>query len=206
MVELVEIKTQGDRDRNTPLAQIGGLGLFTKEIQRALLDGSVDLAVHSLKDLPTQGPPDSSWVRSRSARIRPMPSLPLGSGRSTGYPRLDGRHRVASATGAAAASAAGLKVVGLRGNVETRLNQALGGTLDAVVLAESGLRRLGLDVHVTEQLGPPRFLPAAGQGAAGSNAGSDLGNAPAPRCTRRCADSSRRARRAWPSRNSRAGA
>src|SRR5690242_3029650 len=56
-VELIEIKTHGDRDRNTPLAQIGGLGLFTKEIQRALADGAVDVAVHSLKDLPTQGPP-----------------------------------------------------------------------------------------------------------------------------------------------------
>ena len=56
MVELVEIKTQGDRDRNTPLAAIGGQGLFTKEIQRALLDGAVEIAVHSLKDLPTQGP------------------------------------------------------------------------------------------------------------------------------------------------------
>ena len=73
-VDLVEIKTQGDRDRNTPLAEIGGLGLFTKEIQRALLDGAVDVAVHSLKDLPTQGPrrPDRS-APSPLARTRPTP-------------------------------------------------------------------------------------------------------------------------------------
>jgi hydroxymethylbilane synthase len=168
VVELVEIKTQGDRDRNTPLAQIGGLGLFTKEIQRALLEGSVDLAVHSLKDLPTQGPSGLTLgaipLREDPAdaliapRFRSLEGLPDGASVGTGSLRRRAQllHLRPS-----------LNVVGLRGNVETRLNQALGGTLDAVVLAESGLHRLGLHVQITERLGPPRFLPAPGQGALG---------------------------------------
>lgn len=73
LVEIVEIKTQGDRDRNTPLAQIGGLGLFTKEIQRALLEGAVDIAVHSLKDLPTRGPEGLVLGAIPSAKNSPTP-------------------------------------------------------------------------------------------------------------------------------------
>jgi hydroxymethylbilane synthase len=167
-VDLVEIKTHGDRDRNTPLAQIGGLGLFTKEIQRALLENAVDLAVHSLKDLPTQGPEGLTLgaipLREDPAdaliapRYRSLDAMPDGATVGTGSLRRRAQLLHLKP---------GLNVVGLRGNVETRLNQALGGTLDAVVLADSGLRRLGLDVHVTERLGPPRFLPAPGQGALG---------------------------------------
>ncbi len=167
-VELVEIKTQGDRDRNSPLAAIGGTGLFTKEIQRALLDSSVELAVHSLKDLPTEGP-DGLVLGAVPAREdaadaliapihRTLDALPDGATVGTGSLRR--RAQLLHARPA-------LRVVDVRGNVETRLNQALQGGLDAVVLAEAGLRRLGLDGHVTERLGPPRFLPAVGQGALG---------------------------------------
>ena len=167
-VELVEIKTQGDRDRNSPLAAIGGVGLFTKEIQRAVRDGSVDLAVHSLKDLPTQGPaelilaavPPREEVADAliAPEHRTLDDLPPGARVGTSSPRRRAQllfHR------------ADLEVVPLRGNVETRLNQALQGRLDAVVLAWAGLKRLGLDAHVTQQLGPPEFLPAVGQGALG---------------------------------------
>lgn len=167
-IALVEIKTLGDRDRNTPLAQLGGMGLFTKEIQRALLEGLVDVAVHSLKDLPTQGPPELTLgaVPEREeladALIAPR------------YPTLEALPDWATVgTGSLRRRAQllflrpGLKVVGIRGNVETRLNQALQGHLDAVVLASAGLRRLGLEGHVTERLGPPDFLPAVGQGALG---------------------------------------
>lgn len=167
-IELVEIKTHGDRDRNTPLAQIGGLGLFTKEIQRALLDGTVDVAVHSLKDLPTRGPGDLTLgaIPPREALadlliapiFKTLDALPEGARVGTGSLRR--RAQLLHLR-------PGLNVVGLRGNVETRLNQALDGTLDAVVLAEAGLHRLGLQGHATERLGPPRFLPAVGQGALG---------------------------------------
>jgi hydroxymethylbilane synthase len=173
-VALVEIATHGDRDRNTPLAQIGGLGLFTKEIQRALLDGEVDLAVHSLKDLPTQGPPGLvlGAVPPReeladaliAPRQRTLDALPDGATVGTGSLRRRAQLLFLRP---------GLNVVGLRGNVETRLNHALDGRLDAVVLAEAGLRRLGLDHHATERLGPPRFLPAVGQGALGIECRSD---------------------------------
>ena len=166
-VELIEIKTQGDRDRNSPLAAIGGVGLFTKEIQRAVRDGSVDVAVHSLKDLPTQGPAElvlaAVPVREDVADALIAP----GTGRSTPCPRA----RVGTGSPRRRAQLLfrrpDLEVVTLRGNVETRLNQALQGRLDAVVLAWAGLKRLGLEGHVTQRLGPPEFLPAVGQGALG---------------------------------------
>src|SRR5512135_3262667 len=174
VVALVEIKTQGDRDRNTPLAAIGGLGLFTKEIQRALIASAVEVAVHSLKDLPTQGPEGLTLgaVPGRQdeadALIAPshrtLDALPDGATVGTGSLRRRAQLLYLRP---------GLNVVGLRGNVETRLTQALEGKLDAVVLAEAGLRRLGLEQHVTERLGPPRFLPAVGQGALGVECRSD---------------------------------
>jgi hydroxymethylbilane synthase len=169
-VELVEIKTLGDRDRNTPLAAMaeGGTGLFTKEIQRAVVDGSVDVAVHSLKDLPTQGPADLvlAAVPQREdvadALIAPLhrtlDALPPGAKVGTSSPRRRAQLLYRRPD---------LDVVTLRGNVETRLNQALDGRLDAVVLAWAGLHRLGLDGHVTDRLEPPDFLPAVGQGALG---------------------------------------
>jgi hydroxymethylbilane synthase len=174
VVELVEIKTQGDRDRNSALAAIGGQGLFTKEIQRALLDAAVEIAVHSLKDLPTKGPEalvlGAIPPREELADALVAPAhgtlANLPSGATVGTGSLRRRAQVLFAR-------PDLKVVGIRGNVETRLSQALRGALDAVVLAEAGLRRLGLERHVTERLGPPRFLPAVGQGALGIECRAD---------------------------------
>jgi hydroxymethylbilane synthase len=167
-VELVEIKTQGDRDRNSPLAAIGGSGLFTKEIQRALAEGLVEVAVHSLKDLPTLAVEGLTLgavpVREdvADALIAPvaktLEALPAGATVGTGSLRRRAQLLHARPD---------LQVVGVRGNVETRLNKALLGELDAVVLAEAGLRRLGLGGHITQRLGPPGFLPAVGQGALG---------------------------------------
>jgi len=167
-VDLVEITTRGDRDRATPLAAIGVVGLFTKEIQRALRDGSVDVAVHSLKDLPTQGPAELilAAVPAREdvadALIAPvnqtLEALPRAARVGTGSPRRRAQLLFLRPD---------LEVVTLRGNVETRLNHALQARLDAVVLAWAGLRRLGLERHVTQRLGPPAFLPAVGQGALG---------------------------------------
>ncbi len=173
-IELVEIRTEGDRDRNTPLAAIGGVGLFTKEIQRALLDGRVDLAVHSLKDLPSRTPPGlvvaAVPVREDVADAliapegRSLDQLPPGARVGTGSPRR--RAQILHVR-------PDLEIVGIRGNVETRLALATRGELAAVILAEAGLRRLGLDHHVTERLAPPRFLPAVGQGALGLECRSD---------------------------------
>jgi hydroxymethylbilane synthase len=167
-VVLIEIKTHGDRDRNSPLAAIGGTGLFTKEIQRALLDGSADVAVHSLKDLPTQEPdalvlgaiPEREDVADAliAPSHRTLESLPTGATVGTGSLRRRAQLLFARPD---------LDVRSIRGNVETRLNQALDGTLDAVVLAWAGLHRLGLHNHVTQRLEPPGSLPAVGQGALG---------------------------------------
>jgi hydroxymethylbilane synthase len=167
-VELIEIKTHGDRDRNSPLAAIGGAGLFTKEIQRALIEGIVEVAVHSLKDLPTEGPEGLTLgaVPGREevadALIAPMhrtfDALPPGARVGTGSLRRRAMLLHARPD---------LDIVGIRGNVETRLNRATSGELDAVVLAEAGLRRLGLQRHVTDRLAAPAFLPAVGQGALG---------------------------------------
>ena len=173
-VELVEIKTRGDRDRNSPLSLIGGSGLFTKEIQRALLDRTVDVAVHSLKDLPTQPveglvlgavPPREDVA---DALVAPMGRTLMGlqPGANVGTGSLRRKAQILHIR-------PDLVVVDIRGNVETRLNKALSGELDGVVLAEAGLKRLGLDHHVTERLGPPMFLPAVGQGALGIECRAD---------------------------------
>jgi hydroxymethylbilane synthase len=167
-VELREIRTHGDRDRNSPLAAIGGTGLFTKEIQWAVLDRSVDLAVHSLKDLPTQGPEELTLAAVppredvADALIAPvhrtLESLPKGA--RVGTSSLRRRAQLLYLR-------PDLDVVTIRGNVETRLNLALKGKLDAVMLAWAGMHRLGLHEHVTQRLEPPSFLPAVGQGALG---------------------------------------
>lgn len=168
VVEIVEIKTKGDRDRNSPLAAIGGTGLFTKEIQRAVVEGRADVAVHSLKDLPTQTPDELilAAVPTREdvadALIAPvhrtLAALPPGARVGTGSVRRRAQLLFKRPD---------LEVTTIRGNVETRLNQALEGKLDAVVLAFAGLRRLGLEARATDRLGPPDFLPAVGQGALG---------------------------------------
>jgi hydroxymethylbilane synthase len=167
-IDLVEIKTRGDRDRNTPLSSIGEVGFFTKEIQRAVCDGSVDVAVHSLKDLPTATPEELilAAVPTRDdmadALIAPkhqtLEGLPRGGQVGTSSPRRRAQLLFLRPD---------IEVVPIRGNVETRLNQALERQLDAVMLAYAGLRRLGLERHVTQRLEPPAFLAAVGQGALG---------------------------------------
>jgi hydroxymethylbilane synthase len=164
--ELIEIKTQGDRDRSSPLAAIGGIGLFTKEVQKAVQEGSVDIAVHSLKDLPTQELEDLTMaaVPERedvydaliAPRYKELRALPRAARVGTSSPRRRAQLLHLRPD---------LEIVAVRGNVETRLNQALHGHLDAVVLAWAGLKRLGKEQHVSQMLGPPEFLPAVGQGA-----------------------------------------
>jgi hydroxymethylbilane synthase len=166
--QLVEIKTAGDRDRNSALAAIGGVGLFTKEVQKAVQEGSVDVAVHSLKDLPTQElaeltlaavPPREDVADALIApKHQKLEALPAAARVGTSSPRRRAQLLYLRPD---------LEIVTLRGNVETRLSSALGGQLDAVVLACAGLRRLGLERHITQRLGPPAFLPAVGQGALG---------------------------------------
>ncbi|WP_299446554.1 hydroxymethylbilane synthase [uncultured Phycicoccus sp.] len=165
-VELVEVTTEGDRDRSTPLAQLGGTGVFVSALREALADGRVDLAVHSLKDLPTAPDPRTTVAAvpvredARDALVArdglTLAELPAGSRVGTGSPRR--RAQIA-------ALGLGLEVTDLRGNVDTRLGHVHERRLDAVVLAAAGLRRLGRADEVTELLDPLQMLPAPGQGA-----------------------------------------
>lgn len=164
-VELVTITTEGDVSRE-PLESLGGTGVFVSALRDALLSGEVDLAVHSLKDIPTQ-PADGLVVAAIPAREDPrdalvardgltLGELPEGARVGTGSPR---RRAQLNALGL------GLEVTGLRGNVDTRLRAVTGGDLDAVVLALAGLARLGRADEATEVIDPIQILPAPGQGA-----------------------------------------
>jgi hydroxymethylbilane synthase len=167
-VELVHVSTHGDRDRTSPLAQIGGTGVFVTAVRQALLDGEVDVVVHSWKDLPT-APLDEITLACTPAREDPrdalcaregmtLAQLPAGAKVGTGSPRRAAQLLRARPD---------LEVVGIRGNVETRLNRALGAEADlhAVVLAASGLRRVGRDAVISELLPVEVMLPAPAQGA-----------------------------------------
>jgi hydroxymethylbilane synthase len=164
-VELVHIVTEGDRS-SAAIAQLGGTGVFVAAIRRALLAGSVDLAVHSYKDLPTAAEP-GLIIAAVPGREDPrdalvaregltLGELPPGSKVGTGAPR-----RVAQLR----ALGLGLDVVPIRGNVDTRMGRVKPGDLDAVVLARAGLARLGRLDAITETLDPLQVLPAPAQGA-----------------------------------------
>jgi hydroxymethylbilane synthase len=170
-VELVVIRTTGDAIQDRPLAEVGGKGLFTKEIEEALLDGRVDLAVHSSKDMPTFSQPGLMLAAcleredprdvfiSRTALS--LQELPPGATLGTASLR---RQAIAKRL------RPDLKVVPLRGNVETRLRKLEAGEVDATLLALAGLRRLGLEKHATKVMSADEFLPAVGQGAIGIEA------------------------------------
>jgi hydroxymethylbilane synthase len=166
-VELVPITTQGDI-RTGPLGQIGGQGLFTKELQRALQIGSIDLAVHSLKDLPTAPVPGLSL-----AAVPPRESTAdvLISPHANAIESLPAAARVGTGSLRRKAQLLHLRrdlvVEDIRGNVETRLRKLDEGDYDAIVLAEAGLKRLGLAERITSVISRAAMLPAVGQGALG---------------------------------------
>lgn len=173
-VELVEISTEGDANREVALTTLGGTGVFVSALRDALLDGRVDLAVHSLKDLPT-APAEGIALAAVPQREDPrdvvvardgltLGELPVGSRLGTGSPR-----RVSQL----AALGLGLDLQGIRGNVDTRIRKVREGEVDAVVLARAGLARLGRLDEVTEVLDPLQMLPAPGQGALAVECRSD---------------------------------
>src|SRR3954447_15573275 len=164
-VELVEVSTTGDRV-DTPLAQLGGTGVFVSALREALLAGRIDVAVHSLKDLPT-APADGLALAAVPVREDPrdvvvgrdvltLGELPVGSRVGTGSPRRAAQLH---------ALGLGLEIVDIRGNVDTRIRKVRNGEYDAVVLARAGLARLGRLDEATEVLDPLQMLPAPGQGA-----------------------------------------
>ncbi|NUU22292.1 MAG: hydroxymethylbilane synthase [Streptomycetaceae bacterium] len=164
-VELVEITTYGDTSREH-LAQIGGTGVFVSALRDALLDGSIDFAVHSLKDLPT-AEPEGLTLAAVPLRADPRDALVARDGLTLGELPVGSRIGTGSPRRAAQLRALGLghEVVPIRGNVDTRIKFVTSGELDAVVLAKAGLARLGRADEATEVLDPLQMLPAPGQGA-----------------------------------------
>jgi hydroxymethylbilane synthase len=167
-IQLVLIETHGDRDQTSALSAMGGFGLFTKAIQQALLDHRADVAVHSLKDLPTiptdgleliavppRGPTGDAFV---SRKWRHFHELPAGA--TVGTSSLRRRAMLLNRR-------PDLKLIELRGNVDTRLRKLDEQALDAIILAEAGLVRLGLADQIVEVLDSNWMLPAVGQGAIG---------------------------------------
>ncbi len=167
-VTLRRIQTSGDRILDVPLAQIGGKGLFVKEIEEALLSGEIDLAVHSMKDVPTELP-DGLEILCVPPREDPRDALisrdgklfldlPLGAKIGTSSLRRQSQLLHARPD---------LTIAMLRGNLDTRLKKLREGQFDAIVLAAAGLRRLAWAHEITEYLAPQISLPAIGQGALG---------------------------------------
>jgi hydroxymethylbilane synthase len=165
-VELIPISTTGDADKVSPVEQIGGTGIYVSALRDALLAGEIDIAVHSLKDLPTE-PVEGLTLGAIPVREDPrdvlvardgltLGELPHGALIGTGAPR-----RVAQID----ALGLGVECTGIRGNVDTRISMVTDGKLDAVILARAGLARLGRLAEVTETLDPIQVLPSPGQGA-----------------------------------------
>jgi hydroxymethylbilane synthase len=165
-VEIDEISTSGDVHQQGPLASIGTQGVFTKEIQSALLAGDVDLAVHSLKDLPTQ---PIAGLGLAATPARELVDDALITPWAESLEELKQGARVGTGSARRRAQLLHLRpdlvMLEIRGNVDTRMRKLVSGEYDAIILAVAGLRRLGLEGAITERLGPPRMLPAPGQGA-----------------------------------------
>ncbi len=167
-VELVTMTTQGDKILDTPLAKVGGKGLFVKELETGMLEGRADLAVHSMKDVPVEFPeglglaavlpredPRDALISNEYSSID---ALPEGARVGTSSLRRQCQLRRIRPD---------LEVLDLRGNVNTRLAKLDNGDYDAILLAAAGVRRMGWEARITELLAPERFIPAIGQGAIG---------------------------------------
>ena len=167
-VELVTMTTQGDKILDTPLAKVGGKGLFVKELEVGILEGTADIAVHSMKDVPAELPdglhipvvleredPRDAFVSNHYVRVE---DLPEGARVGSSSLRRQCQLRV---------NRPDFEILDLRGNVQTRLGKLDDGVYDAIVLAVAGLRRLGLGERITAPMPPELSLPAIGQGIIG---------------------------------------
>ena len=173
-VELVKMTTQGDKILDTPLAKVGGKGLFVKELETGLLQGDADIALHSMKDVPVELPaglhlpvicpredPRDAFV---SNTYKTLDELPEGARLGTSSLRRQAQ---------IAAKRPDLQIISLRGNVNTRLKKLDDGEYDAISLAAAGLKRLGMKERIRECLDPSVSLPAIGQGAVGIECRND---------------------------------
>ncbi|WP_343713081.1 hydroxymethylbilane synthase [Inquilinus sp.] len=178
-VEIQAVRTTGDRVQDRPLSEIGGKGLFTKEIEDGLLDGSLDIAVHSMKDMPTRLP-DGLIIGALLPREDPRDAL-FARGEALAGPASLAALKPGAVVGTSGlrrqaqllALRPDLRVVPFRGNVDTRLAKLDAGTVDATLLALAGLKRLGKADRVSAVLDPQEMLPAVAQGAIGIECRAD---------------------------------
>lgn len=164
-IELVPLSTRGDRILDRPLAQIGGKGLFLKELEQAMLADQADLAVHSCKDMPAELEPEFAFC---GLLDRADPADALISPNYAGFEQLPEGARVGTSSlrrkAQLLALRPDLRILDLRGNVGTRMRKLDDGQYDAIVLAAAGLQRLGEHARIRQRLAPPLFLPAPAQG------------------------------------------
>ena len=167
-VELLTMTTQGDKILDTPLAKVGGKGLFVKELELGMLEGRADLAVHSMKDVPVEFPdglglaailpredPRDALISNKFSSIDELPrGARVGTSSLRRQCQLNARRP-------------DLEILDLRGNVNTRLKKLDDGEYDAILLAAAGVKRMGWEERITELLEPEQFIPAIGQGAIG---------------------------------------
>lgn len=173
-VELLTVTTTGDAIQHQSLAELGGKGLFVKEIEEALLDGRADMAVHSMKDVPMELPeglclaamPEREDPADMMLSVTYRGAFVLPAGATVGTSSLRRQALFLAAR-------PDVRVEPVRGNVDTRLRKLQAGEFDAIIMAAAGVRRLGLVAPYMERLAPDRFLPAAGQGALGVEIRSD---------------------------------
>ncbi|WP_353846554.1 hydroxymethylbilane synthase [Methylobacter sp.] len=172
--ELVKLTTRGDKFLDAPLAKVGGKGLFVKELEQGMLEGTADIAVHSMKDVPVEFPeglhlaailtredPTDAFVSSRYASLLDLPAN-ARIGTSSLRRQCQVKERYPEA-----------EIISLRGNVNTRLAKLDAGEFDAIILASAGLKRLGMADRIAECLDPDISLPAIGQGAIGIECRAD---------------------------------
>ena len=167
-IEIVTIKTTGDKVQDRALMEVGGKGLFTKEIDDAMLAGEIDIAVHSMKDVPTWMPTgihlpcmlERQDVRDVFISLKASSLWDLPQGAVIGTASLRRQSQIL-------ARRPDMKVVTFRGTVQTRLKKLAAGEVDGTLLAAAGLKRLGLEQHITQTLDTQDFVPAVGQGAIG---------------------------------------
>jgi hydroxymethylbilane synthase len=164
---LATIVTRGDRERSISLDRITGVGVFVKELEEALLDGRIDIAVHSLKDVPTEIP-NSLSLAAVGVRLDPRDVL---VSKGSGLSQLIPGSRIGTGSLRRAVQVINyrpdLEVCSIRGNIDTRLRKVSSGELDGVIVAAAAMIRLGWEERITEYLSPENFLPAIGQGALG---------------------------------------
>lgn len=173
-VEIIGMTTRGDKILDTPLAKIGGKGLFVKELEVSMLEERADIAVHSMKDVPVEFP-DGLWLAVILEREDPRDAFV-----SNNYDSIEDLPRGAKLGTASlrrqcqiSAYRPDLEILPLRGNVNTRLSKLDSGEYDAIILAAAGLKRLGFDQRIRAALSPQQSLPAIGQGAIGIECRSD---------------------------------